>query len=575
MSEGDSTSSYKPSSTISQIQSDSNPHVNANIPSCDKNLHHFPLMLRVSSHLKEHNLLDPLDGSMLGLTKPSECQESDLQTNYSSNLPPMHFVNDSQFLMEPLLSSSKTSHSQSSQAIEKPASISNMRIGKEVIFTGTDTTIIGDKHIERSLPKKPHILLGERSQFTTNCKAFSMPGIQTSRKISGRKNYPSLSSLAADNIAETDDEIIALKVKIDFLYAKMNEMLQKCGTGRQIHSIIQNLHENEESKLNSSNSSINNGNGHGSGHLKIANGTEESVSCKAIRDHGNAKLSRIENSQINQFVIICNQNEDETRKQPIDTMNSVEEKKLEQPKQLCDTWERSNQFERTMLRAFQKPRKYSGIYQEKISSDMEAAKDIILTGFPGEMLEHQIKNNNQSAVSNQLGKRNSSSSIKVNKNSNENRKLIFPDKKLQQQKVNAKLDENRQKIDQYNYASYKMETDDTIIAVKRIQEFWNALYIPPHIRNTKDSLNTNIHREKVIQSTRFCFPQADYLTQSPTSNIGFQQFRPDIQSSVRFDPMLCFPNVSLPTRNYNCPYFPNPYSPFSQPEPVQLLTMNQ
>ncbi|VDP12628.1 unnamed protein product [Onchocerca flexuosa] len=401
--------------------------------------------------------------------------------------------------MEFLMSSSKTSHLQSSQAIEKPTSISSTRIEK-IISTGTNTTT-GNNHIERPLPKKPHFLLGERSR-----KAFSMPGIRTSRKISGRKNYSLLSSLAASNITETDDEIIALKAKIDFLYAKLNEMLPRYGTGRQVHSIIQSLHENEENKLNNSNSSISNGNGHNSGYLKIANGTEESVSCKAIRDHDNANLSRTENPEINQSVIICNQNEDETWKQSINTMNSAEEKKLEQAKQLCETWEKSNQFERTMLRAFQKPRKYSGIYQEKILNDMEANEDIIFMGFSREMLEHQVKNNEQSAVSNQLEKRNSSSSIEANKNSNEDRKFIFSDKKLQQQKINAKLDENRQKIDQYNNASYKMETEDTIIAVKRIQEFWDATYIPPHIGNTKNSLDTNIHREKVIQSTGFCFP---------------------------------------------------------------------
>ncbi|VDP12629.1 unnamed protein product [Onchocerca flexuosa] len=61
-----------PLKSLDNIQSDSNPHVNGNLLSYDKNLHHFPLMFRILPHLKEHNLLDPLDGSRLGLTKPSE-----------------------------------------------------------------------------------------------------------------------------------------------------------------------------------------------------------------------------------------------------------------------------------------------------------------------------------------------------------------------------------------------------------------------------------------------------------------------------------------------------------------------
>ncbi|VDP12625.1 unnamed protein product [Onchocerca flexuosa] len=39
--------------------------------------------------------------------------------------------------------------------------------------------------------------------------------------------------------------------------------------------------------------------------------------------------------------------------------------------------------------------------------------------------------------------------------------------------------------------------------------------------------------------------------------------------------MLYIPNVSMPTENHNYPYFPNPYNPFSKPEPVHFLTLNQ
>lgn len=539
MNQDSSNLLHEPFFTIPQSQTNPNP------PPGDNDLYRFLMMPRISSHSKEYNLVDPLDGSILGLTRSSECHEPVSVINHSSSK--LHFLNDSLVVIKPLMSS-KTSHLPTSQVTEKSTSISNMETAKEVISNGTDVTVTaGNNHIERPVPKKPHILSDGQDQFTTGYNDFSLPLIQTSRKINGGENDTSVSSTTVSKTTETDNEIIALRARIDSLYSKLNEIQQKRDTTNQY------LRENEESKLNNRNGIINI-NEDKSGYLKIANESGESVSCTIKR-----------NLQINQLVANSSQNEEGTLLQHINEecpLNSGEVKTLELSRQLCDTYENNDQFGKV---ACQMPQNFSGTYQPKSSNGMETNEDIILVDCSQEMTEVQVKNNDRNSVSNHLGKCNSESSTKTNINSGTSKNCESrPSDKMLQQKAGKLKEQYR------NSASRKMETKDTIITMKRIQEFWDATYLSPHIRKIKKNLDTSIQSKKVIQSTRPCFPPANRVTQTPTSIMKFQQPRTISQPPVQFGPMLCFPNISTSAENY--PNFANPFNPFSQP---QFLTSNQ
>ncbi|VDM06670.1 unnamed protein product [Wuchereria bancrofti] len=544
MDQDGSSLPFKPSFIISRSELDPNPYGNRN-PSffCDNNLYQFLPMSRISSNLREHNLIDPLGSSVPRLMRPSECHESNPEICLTN--PKLHLLNDSLVVIKPLVSS-KTSDLLKSQIIEKLASPSNLTIEKEAIFSGTNINT-GNNHIEKTVPKKPLILSDGQNQFTNGYNAFSLPDVQTSRKISDRKDVTS-ESLPINNTTKTDNEIIALKAKIDSLYSKLKEIQQKH------HNTVQNLQENEESELGNNNSnSIVNVNGDGSEYLKIDNETE-SVSCtkKAI-------------TQVYQHHTNSNQNEELLKQQNNEnTMNSTEQKRLELSRQLCCTWENNDQLGKTELRVSKKPLNSSETSQEKTSGEKEEDEDIVLVDCLKETIEKQIKNNGRNPMSNHLGELNSASPVEPNKNCGV-RGLRTSDRLSQQA--------DKLKDHQYrNSASYKLGTKDTIIAVKRIQEFWNATYLSPYIKKAKN-LDTSTQHEKVIQNIRPCFPRANYSTQSPTSIVGIQQPMSGFQLPIRFGSMLCFPNLSMSAENHS--YFANPYNSFSQSEPVQFLTPSQ
>uniref|UniRef100_A0A1I7VUX7 Fusion protein n=1 Tax=Loa loa TaxID=7209 RepID=A0A1I7VUX7_LOALO len=527
---------YKPYFIAPQIQSDSHPYVNRSLSSGENNLYRSQQISRISSHLKEHNLSDALNTSLLGLTRFLECHEPNPEISHSS--PKLHFLSDSSVVMKPLISSA-TSHLLASQVIREPGSISNMTEGKEVIFAGT----AGNNHIERPVPKKLQSLSDGQDQFTNT---FYLPVAQNFRMISDRENDISVSSSAVSNTTAIDNEIITLKADTDSVYSKLNEIQWKRQT------TIQTLQENEESKLNNSNSIVNIANGR-SGYLKVADEIQESVSCKTAK----------ETLQIYQLITNNNQNKKEKEQTDERTcpVNSAEEKKLEPLGQLCDTWENSGQFRKPELTAFQKPRNSFKTRQDKSSSEIETDEDIILVSCPQETAEVQMKNNDQNPTSNLPGKVNSASSVEINKNCG-----FRSMNGILQQKANKLKDQYR------NNASHKPKIKNTITAVKRIQEFWDDTNLPSHIEKAKN-LDISIQSEKVTQSIRPCLPRTNHLTQSPISIMGFQQPTIGFQSPVRFGPMLCFPNISTSAENHT--YFTNLYNPFSQPESVQFLTSTQ
>ncbi|VBB28632.1 unnamed protein product [Acanthocheilonema viteae] len=458
----------------------------------------------ISSHLKEQ-ILNPLTASIDGLTGSLECHESDPESN-----PELQFLKDSLVVVKPLMSSKTT---------EKPSSTSNIRIGKEVVFTASDLNLItGNHHMERPIPRKHRSFLDGSNQFTTGCNAFSPLTIQTSEMITGKRNNESIC-----NTTETDNEIIELRAQIDSLYSKLNEIQRKCD---------QNSQEHKKSMLKNNNN-INDTNNDSYGYLKIANENAKSISCVPN-----------ENPQIYQFITNSN------------GRISLEEKKLEQSGELCDIWEKKDQFDNTELIT---PRNC----QEKTLNEMKADEEIVLVECSEETAEEQLKNDDQNSIDNHLDKCNSVTATETNRNC---QLQSFDDRRLEQKEDKLK--------DQYsNSASYKLETKDTIIAVKRIKEYWDATCLSPsQIKLTKENLDC-INLQHQHEKNKPCFPPANHPIQSSTSIIGFQQPRIAFQPPVRFAPMLCFPNI--PTSAENHPYFPPSYNPFSQSEPVQFLSPNQ
>ncbi|CAG9536121.1 unnamed protein product [Cercopithifilaria johnstoni] len=512
-----------------QNQLDLNAYMNRNQPSGNNNFYRFQ---PISSHLREH-LLGPLTGSIIGLTKPPEYDEPDPECN-----PRLQLFKDSMAVIKPLMSS-KTSHLLTSQITEKPSSILNKKMRKEDNFTTEND------HIKRPVPRKPHSFSGGSDQFTFGSNEFSLPAVQSSRMSSGKTNNRSISMLAMNNATKTDNEIIALKEQIDSLYSKLDEIQRKCDT------TIQNLKENKESMLKNSNNITNI-----DGDSYETNSTTKSISCTTN-----------ENPQIDQFTTTSNQSDGRILKQPINgvicSVNSAEEKKLELSGKLFDTWENNNgQFRNAEL-------KTSRICEKKISNERKEDDDIILVDYSQEMTKEQLEYNNQNSINNHLDVCNSVIPTETNKNPNSSEKCelrSFDDRMLKKEEDKLK--------DQYSSrASYKTETKDTIIAVKRIHECWDATYpSSPHIKMTKENFDTNIQHEKIIESSIPHLPQANHFLQTPTSMIGFQQPRIAFQPPVRFGPMLCFSNIPSSTENYS--YFTHPHNSFSQSEPVPFLTSN-
>ncbi|VDN83488.1 unnamed protein product [Brugia pahangi] len=531
MDQDGSSLPFKPPFIMSRSELDPNPYGNRNPSFGDNNLY------QISMNLREHILIDPLGGSASRLMRPSKCHEPSPEICLIN--PKLHLLNDSLVVIKPLVSSDLLK----SQIIEKLASPSSLTIEKEAIFSGTNINATNN-HIERTVPKKPLILSDGQNQFISGCNAFPLPAVQTSGKISDRKDVTSESSLI-NNTTKTDNEIIVLKAKIDSLYSKLKEIQQKH------HNTVQNLQDNEEGKLgnnnnNNNNNSIVNVNYDGSEHLKINNETEESISCT------NKTITQVyqhhTNSNQNKGILKQQNNED--------TMNSMEQKKLGLSRQLRCKSENNDQFGK---RVSKKPLNSSETFQ---SSEKEEDADIVLMDYFKETIEKEMKKNDQNPMSNQIGEFNSANPVEPNKNYDVGG-LRSSERTLQQA--------DKLKNHQYrNSASYKLGTKDTIIAMKRIQEFWNATYLSPCIKKAKN-LDTSIQHEKVVQNIRPCFPRANYSTQSPI--IGIQQPMSGFQLPVRFGPMLCFPNLSMSAENHS--YFANPYSSFSQSEPAPFLTPSQ
>uniref|UniRef100_A0A0R3RW13 Uncharacterized protein n=1 Tax=Elaeophora elaphi TaxID=1147741 RepID=A0A0R3RW13_9BILA len=532
---GDSNLPYKHYHTIAQNQP--NPFMNRNLSSGDNNL--FPSL---PSNLRERNLLNPLNGSILELTRPSGCHEPDPESNAK-----LHFLNDPLVIIKPLMSSS-TSHLLTPQVIEKPESTTNTRMGKEVIFTGTGLNFTsGTNQIERPVPKKPRSFSAGSDQFTIGCSALSPPAAQTSRIISnGKINRSTSTSTVIDKI-ETDNEISALKARIDSLYTKLNEIQ------RIRDAAIQTLQSDKERRLSESSALVNIDEDSCSARLKTANNTVKAISSTAN-----------ENSQVCQFITNSNQNDERTLNETTNEMtcpaNSAEKTSS---RKLNDTWENTDQLSNTELTV-------SDICQEKTSSEIGANEDIILVDCPQEVTEEKVKNNDQNLINDNLDTSNSTTVTNRNPESNGTcGAQSFDDQTVQQ-----KSDKLKDQYNNTNSASYKLETKDAIIAVKRIQKFWDATYLSPHIKMTKECVNTNIQHDKITQSSPPCFLPPNHLTQSSTP-IGFQQPRTAaaFQPPAQFGPMLCFSNISASAENY--PYFANSHNPYSQSEPLQFLTSNQ
>lgn len=499
--------------------------MNQNLSSGSSSFYRFQ---PISTHLREH-LLDPLTGSIMGLTKPSECHESNPENNAKLQL-----LKDSLAVIKPLMPSN-TSHLLPSQIIEKPSSTT---IGKEVFIAETGLNLTtANGHIERPVPKKPHNFLDGSNQFTIGCNEFSLPAVQSSRTIIDRKINESISALS--NATETDNEIIALKAQIDFLYSKLNEIQRKRNT------TIQNLHENKESMLKNINADDS------CGYLKIANERTKSVGCTAN-----------ENSQNYQFISNSNHNDGSISKQPINevicSVNSAEEKKEEQSRKFSDTWKNNGQITTPELIT-------SGICREKTSAEMKADEEIIFVDCPQEMINEGLKSDGRESTNNHLDKSNSAITNEANKNSNENCESQFFDDETLEHKEEKLRDECSKS------ASDKLEKEDTIIGVKRKQEYWNLSSL--HVKITKESVESDIQREKLTESGKHCLPPPNHLMQPSKSFIGFQQPRIVQQPPVQFGQTLCLSNISTSAGNH--PYFAHSYNPFLHSEPIQFLTSNQ
>ncbi|VDK77956.1 unnamed protein product [Litomosoides sigmodontis] len=516
-----------------QNQSDLNSYINQNLSSGSSSFYRFQ---PISTHLRGH-LLDPLTGAIMQLTKPPECHASNPESNAK-----LQFLKESLVAIRPIMSSS-TTHLLPPQVIEKPSSTG---MGKEVLFAETDLnlTATASGHIERPVAKKPHNFLDGSNQFTAGCNEFSLSSVQSSGMIGGRANDESTSISALSNTTETDNEIIALKAQIDFLYSKLNEIQRKCNT------MTQNLHENKGSMLKNINANVDS-----CGYLKIANERIKAVSCTAS-----------DNSQIYQFITSSDQNDESISKQPINeaiySMDSAEEKKEEQLGRLSDTWKNDGQITTLKLTT-------SGICQKKTPAEMKADEGIIFVDCPQATINEELKSDDRKSINSHPDKSNSAIANERNSNSGTNENCesrSFDDGRLEQKKEKLREECSRS-------ASDKLEKEDTMIGVKRKQEYWNL----SHVKITKESVESKTQREKLTQSSKHCFPPPNHhhhFIQSSKSLIGFQQ--PTIalqQPPVRFGPMLCLSNISTTAENHS--YFAHSYNPFLQSEPIQFLTSNQ
>lgn len=509
---------YKNPFTVAQNQPDLNSSVYRNLSFGNNNMYRFQ---SISSNLREPPL-DPIINPVMRLTKSSECHETDSERNSK-----LQFFKDSMVVIKPLVSS-KTSHLLTSQ-LEKPPS--TLRTGKEVIFTETDS---GNNHIERPIPKKPRGFSDGLDQFTIGCNAFSPSTVQTSRTIDTRVNNGFITISAMSNATETDNEIIALKARIDSLYSKLNEIQRK-------HD--QNVQENKESMVENSNN--------------IANVVDDSCGYLKIAEESGKFISSTtnDNLQVYQFTTNSDQSDERTMKQSINGVMCAanSEKKLELSEKFCDIWENSSQFRNAELTT-------SGICQKKSLNEIKEDEEIILVDCPREMSEEQLKNNDQNLINNRVDRCSSTTPTVTSKN-------------FDLQSFHNKT--AKQKDQCSNGASYKLERNDALIATKRIEKCWDATYLSPsHIKMTKEDLEGNVQPEKVTENnSRHCFPRANHPIESPTSNIGFQQPKTAFQPPVQFAPMLCFANISTAPENH--PYFTHSYNPFSQSESVQFLSPNQ
>lgn len=461
---------------------------------------------------------------------------------------------------------------------------------KEIICIGVKPSS-ESKNSDNGAPpaaKKFRNYANEREYLTSAAgnghKQLTGPGLRASETNNHRKECSSVSSPAVSSTTEAENEIVELKVKIDSLYAKLNEIQRKHEILDQYQGLVPNSRRSNDDSCSDSCGGSNSGSSSSSSdRSQLNNEGPEPVCCSTTNSSDTAKPAKHDDAK------------NDAAKTNV--KSSAEAKTPELLPRNNDRWESNGEFWETEPEVFQKPRTTTttigvgadgGIIlaqcsQEKSDSRKTHSQQLnrsVTNNHDDSCSVDRVKESKDPTSGAEFRPRNCDSLQKTDANVDANFKMrlafLSARRKVGQYRSNATLQKS---------ATTETKKENKIIGVKRIQEFRDAICSRPANSKEKQCILKTPQNNSVLSYPGTSiqnpyFPQNDHPLQShPQPPTCLQVQNP------RDFPMLRFPQPgsSFPSFGPIAPYGPLPFFPgisaplkdSSTKNPVDIYPYNQ